>query len=119
MNGRGTLATLLLVLTAGYGGAAAAGAPGPEGGTVAPPAVLESAPAGTVYVVFLAPGMRSTLGTSSSETDFVAYHNYFHAAAGLVRYVVVPHQEGFGRWLAAARQGLVQALIDPEGTGWY
>ncbi len=75
--------------------------------------------AGSVFVVFLAPGMRSTLGSSGSETDFTAYHNYFHAAPGLVRYVVVPHQEPFARWLAAARQGLVQTLIDPEGTGWY
>jgi hypothetical protein len=244
MNGRCTLATLLLALTAGYGGAAAAGAPRREGGAPAPPAMLEPAPAGSVvmdddggrveivsrsatrgarevtyhggpvisrgdvqaiflgsgwreganrgsearmmaalkagvtealkagvdggfeapsfsppsredrldpaggrtisdleiqarldewlangtigplgagsvYVVFLAPGMRSTLGASSSDTDFTAYHNYFHAAPGLVRYVVVPHQEPFARWLAAARQGLVQTLIDPEGTGWY
>lgn len=244
MNGPCTLATLLLVLTAGNGGAAAAAALGREGAAPVPPAVLESAPAGSVvmdddggrvqivsrsatrggrevvyhggpvlsrgnvqavflgsgwreetnrglearmmealkagvtaplqagvdsgveapsfslparedrldpaggrtisdleiqarldewlangtigplgdasvYVVFLAPGMRSTLGSSSSETDFAAYHNYFHAAPGLVRYVVVPHQEPFARWLAAARQGLVQTLIDPEGTAWY
>ena len=72
-----------------------------------------------VYVVFLAPGLRSTLGVSSSENDFAAYHNHFHAAAGVVRYVVVPYDRETSRWLAAARRSLVQALVNPEGNGWY
>ena len=72
-----------------------------------------------VYVVFLAPGLRSTLGVSSSESDFAAYHNHFHAAAGVVRYVVVPYEGELSRWLEVARRGLVQALVNPEGNGWY
>jgi len=72
-----------------------------------------------VYVVFLASGLRSTLGVSSSENDFVAYHNHFHAAAGVVRYVVVPYDRDLSRWLEAARRSLVQALVNPEGNGWY
>ena len=75
---------------------------------------------GTVYVVFLAPGLEGTLGAHSSSTkDFAAYHNYFHASEGLVRYVVVPYDESFELWVSAARQSLVQALINPEGNGWY
>ena len=72
-----------------------------------------------VYVVFLAPGLRSTLGVTSSEKDFVAYHNHFHAAAGVVRYVVVPYDRELSRWLENARRSLVQALVNPEGNGWY
>jgi hypothetical protein len=72
-----------------------------------------------VYVVFLAPGLRSTLGVSSSEHDFAAYHNHFHAAAGVVRYVVVPYDGELARWLENARRSLVQALVNPEGNGWY
>jgi hypothetical protein len=72
-----------------------------------------------VYVVFLAPGLRSTLGTSSSEKDFLAYHNHYHAAAGVVRYVVVPYEAESARWLEAARESLAQALVNPEGNAWY
>ena len=82
-------------------------------GTIGPLAV------DSVFVVLLAPGIRSTLGASSSETDFTAYHNFFHAAPGLVRYVVVPYEARLSRWFASAREGLTQALVNPEGTGWY
>ena len=75
--------------------------------------------ANAVYVVFLAPGLGSTLGSKSSEKDFAAYHNHLHAAAGIIRYVVVPYDAEFSRWAAAARQSLQQALINPEGNAWY
>jgi hypothetical protein len=75
--------------------------------------------ANAVYVVFLAPGLESKLGAKSSEKDFAAYHSHFHIAAGVVHYVVVPYDGDSSRWLAAARQSLTQALINPEGTGWY
>ena len=75
--------------------------------------------ASAVYVIFLAPGVQSTLGASSSERDFAAYHNHFHAAAGVVRYVVVPYEDDFARWVANAERSLVQALRNPEGNGWY
>src|SRR5436305_82268 len=75
--------------------------------------------ASSVYVVFLAPGLGSTLGSKTSEKDFAAYHNHFHSAAGLVHYVVVPFDADSSRWLANAHQSLHQALINPEGNGWY
>jgi hypothetical protein len=79
----------------------------------------EPVAADSVYVVFLAPGLGSSLGSRTSEKDFAAYHNHFHSAAGVVRYVVVPYDAETPRWLAAARQSLTQALINPEGNGWY
>jgi hypothetical protein len=75
--------------------------------------------ANLVYVVFLAPRLGTTLGPQHSEKDFAAYHNHFHAANGVVHYVVVPFDADSSRWLAAARQSLHQALINPEGNGWY
>jgi hypothetical protein len=79
----------------------------------------EPVDAGAVFVVFLAPGLRSTLGNSSSDKDFAAYHNHYHSAAGVVRYVVVPYESESSRWLSNARQSLTQALMNPEGNAWY
>ncbi len=75
--------------------------------------------ADVVYVVFLPPGVRSTVGTSDSARDYAAYHNHLHSAAGIVHYVVVPYDDDFARGLASAQQALVEALINPEGDGWY
>ena len=72
-----------------------------------------------VYVVFLAPGLGSTLGAKRTEKDYVAYHNDYHATGGLVRYVVVPYDADAARWTAAALAGLHQAVVNPEGNGWY
>ena len=70
-------------------------------------------------MVFLAPGLGSTLGAKSSAQDFAAYHNHLHSSAGVFHYVVVPYDENASRWISAARQSLHQALINPEGNGWY
>jgi len=75
--------------------------------------------AGTVYVVFLAPGLGSTLGPQATDRDFVAYHNHVHSAAGVIHYAVVPYDGDLSRWVAAARQSLRQTVINPEGNGWY
>jgi len=72
-----------------------------------------------VYLVFLAPDLQSSLGSRLSERDFAAYHNHVHSAGGVIHYVVVPYDSEPSRWLAAARQSLTQALINPEGNGWY
>jgi hypothetical protein len=73
---------------------------------------------GTVYVVFLAPGLGSTLG-KASDKDYLAYHNHVHASAGVVHYAVVPYDSDLSRWASSARQSLHQTLINPEGNGWY
>src|SRR5262245_56651485 len=44
----------------------------------------------TIYVVFLAPGISSSLGAHKAGVDFAAYHNFVHLEAGEIRYVVVP-----------------------------
>jgi hypothetical protein len=75
--------------------------------------------ASSVYLVFLAPDLESKLGAKTSARDYAAYHNHFHSAAGVIHYVVVPYDGDPSRWVSAARQSLRQALINPEGNGWY
>lgn len=75
--------------------------------------------ANTVYVVFLAPGLGSTLGPRATEKDYLAYHNHVHSAAGVIHYAVVPYDGDSARWVAAARQSLHLTVINPEGNGWY
>jgi len=79
-----------------------------------------SAPrAGTVYLVFLAPGVSSSLGGHKPGTDYAAYHNFFHLQAGEVRYVVVPFSENATAQQAAAARALVDTALSPHGDGWY
>src|ERR1700694_1861179 len=40
----------------------------------------------TVFVVFLAPGIKSTVGTHAAGVDYAAYHNLIHGEAGELRY---------------------------------
>ena len=72
--------------------------------------------ANTVYVVFLAPGITSTLGTSKAGTDYSAYHNLLHAEAGEVRYVVVPYHQDAGRHSAVATPAFADTVFNPSAT---
>jgi len=71
--------------------------------------------ANTVYVVFLAPGIQSTLGAGRAGVDYSAYHNLLHVAEGAIRYVVVPFNENADRHSAAASQALVSTVFNPTG----
>ncbi len=71
--------------------------------------------ANTVYVVFLAPGIQSTLGAGKAGVDYSAYHNLLHVAAGAIRYVVVPFNDNADRHSAAASQALVSTVFNPTG----
>jgi hypothetical protein len=84
-----------------------------------PAGSMRASDASTVYVFFLAPGLVARLGATSSEKDFVAYHNFFRAEAGVVHYSVVAYDDQFSRWLANAERSVLQTLMNPEGTGWY
>jgi len=75
--------------------------------------------ANMVYVVFLAPGLGSTLGPKATDKDYAAYHNHVHSAAGVIHYAVVPYDGDLARWAAATRQSLRLTIINPEGNGWY
>jgi len=72
-----------------------------------------------VYVVFLAPGVQSTLGDHHPQRDYDSYHSHFNAYDTDVRYVVVPFNQDAATMKAAAAQSTVRAIINPDGDGWY
>ena len=72
-----------------------------------------------IYIVFLAPGTKSTLGDHDGSTDYDSYHSHFHAEDVDVRYVVVPYREDAGAMMSAAATSVARAVINPDGDGWY
>lgn len=75
--------------------------------------------AGTVFVVFLAPGVHSTLGGLQGGVDYAAYHNFVNLEAGEIHYVVVPFHEDADNHSAAATRAFAEAVLNPNGQGWF
>jgi hypothetical protein len=75
--------------------------------------------AGTVFVIFLAPGIQSTLGGHQSGVDYAAYHNFVNLEAGEIHYVVVPFHENADAHSAAATRAFAEAALNPNGQGWF
>jgi hypothetical protein len=73
----------------------------------------------TVYVLFLAPNVASTLGEKHAVTDYASYHSHFHTHDVNVRYVVVPFDEDAKSMNDAAAASLIRAIVNPDGDGWY
>lgn len=73
----------------------------------------------SVYVIYLAPGVNSTLGAHKAGIDYAAYHNYVHLDSGEVRYVVVPFDDREDRHAAAAARAFAETVLNPNGNGWY
>ena len=69
----------------------------------------------TVYIVFLAPGVSSSVGKSTGGVHYAAYHSLLHTTAGDVRYIVVPFNENAGQQAAAASSALVETAFNPRG----
>ena len=75
--------------------------------------------AGTVFVIFLAPGIQSTLGGHQGGVDYAAYHNFVNLEAGEIHYVVVPFHENADNHSAAATRAFAEAALNPNGQGWF
>ena len=75
--------------------------------------------AGTVYVIFLAPGVQSTLGAHKAGVDYAAYHNFVNLEAGEIHYVVVPFHDDADHHGAAATRAFAEAALNPNGRGWF
>ena len=75
--------------------------------------------AGTVYVIFLAPGVQSTLGGLRGGVDYAAYHNFVNLEAGEIHYVVVPFHENAATHNAAATRAFAETALNPNGQGWF
>ena len=75
--------------------------------------------AGTVFVIFLAPGIQSTLGGLQGGMDYAAYHNFVNLEAGEIHYVVVPFSENADKHSAAATRAFAETALNPNGQGWF
>lgn len=71
----------------------------------------------TVYVMYLAPGVNSSIGASKAGTDYLAYHNVVNLEEGEVRYVVVPYNQDAAIQRAAAARACSDAAMNPRGIG--
>jgi len=75
--------------------------------------------AGTVYVIFLAPGIDSTLGGAKAGIDYAAYHNFVNLEAGEIHYVVVPFHQDAQKHASAAARAFAETTLNPNGQGWF
>src|SRR5438309_8347524 len=75
--------------------------------------------AGTVFVIFLAPGVQSALGGLQGGVDYAAYHNFVNLEAGEIHYVVVPFLANADTHNAAATRAFTEAALNPNGRGWF
>ncbi len=80
---------------------------------------LSAPKAGTVFVIYLAPGVQSTLGGLKGGADYAAYHNFVNLEAGEIHYVVVPFHEDVNRHANAAGRAFAETALNPNGQGWF
>jgi len=79
-------------------------------GTLQPPR------AGTIYMLFLDPGLHSTLGGLVAEKHYQAYHAFFNASGAHVHYVVVPYQSEPQAARQIALRAFIVAAANPAGA---
>ena len=72
-----------------------------------------------IHLIFLAPGLKSTLSNHAAGSDYSAYHSHVQIHDMNVRYAVIPFEENLDRQSAAARETLLRAILNPDGDGWY
>ena len=69
----------------------------------------------TIYVVFLPPGIQSTVGLAVGAKDYLAYHSHFHSDYGEIHYVVVPFSDNAQLERSAATRSVLETSLNPEG----
>ena len=73
--------------------------------------------ANTIYVIFLDPELRSTLGSFFAGKHYLAYHNFFNAAGMKIHYVVVPFQTNQKSAYQIALRAFLAAALNMDGAG--
>jgi len=72
--------------------------------------------AGTIYVVFLDPGLHSTLGSLVAGKHYVAYHGFLNTSGAKIHYTVVPFQSDAQNAYQIALRALVVAALNPTAS---
>lgn len=69
----------------------------------------------TIYVIYLQPDLRSTLGTLTGRKHYLAYHQFLNVGGQRLHYVVVPFEPDVDTAKAIALRALVAAALNPNG----
>ena len=69
-----------------------------------------------VYVVYLDPGLHSTLGSLVADKHYIAYHSFFNTSDGKIHYAVVPFQPDSKAHYQIGLRALVVAALNPTGS---
>jgi hypothetical protein len=80
---------------------------------------LHAPDANTIYVVFLPPGLQSTLGEMNGGKHYLAYHNFVHLFDVQVHYVVAPFESDLKTAQRAVARAIIDTALNPAGDGWY
>ena len=72
----------------------------------------------SIYVIFLAPEIKSAVGGRQAGLRYLAYTNHFHSDWGEVRYLVVPFDSDLEQQKQTVAQGILNLLINPSGASW-
>jgi len=80
---------------------------------------LNAPDANTIYVVFLPPGLQSTLGEMSGGKHYLAYHNFVHLFDVQVHYVVAPFEPDTKTAQRSVSRAVIDTALNPAGDGWY
>ncbi len=67
----------------------------------------------TIYVVFLSPELRSSLGKMTAGKHYAAYHNFYNSGGAKLHYVVVPYEEDAEVAYQIAFRAFVAAAFNP------
>jgi hypothetical protein len=78
---------------------------------------LQRPNASTILVIYLDPGIRSTLGGMMAGKHYLAYHNFFNASGMKIHYVVVPFESNQQTAYQIALRVFLAAALNPNGTG--
>jgi hypothetical protein len=68
-----------------------------------------------IYVVFLPPGIQSTVGSAVGTKDYLAYYSHFHSDFGEVYYVVVPFSADVQIEKHPAARCILATSSNPDG----
>ena len=70
--------------------------------------------ADSVYIVFLDPGLQSTLRSLTAGKHYLSYHSFFNASGSRAHYAVVPYQSDSTSAYQIALRTLVVAALHTE-----
>jgi hypothetical protein len=79
---------------------------------------LQAPTANSIYIVFLAPAIYSSVGGRDGGRDYLAYHSHFHSTEGEIRYVVVPYDSDRQREEHTVARVVLNMLVNPDGLIW-